>query len=149
MADLTITVKGADEIVAKLQAFGVDMATGLEAICTAGAKVVESEIETQAPGSIGQAIELETKAKNIKRVTVVTGPNKKKWYARFVEHGTRPHKISPKDAKALEVDVGLFRASANHPGTAARPFMRPAFDGSAGEAQAAMAKEVEKVVDRV
>ena len=50
-------------------------------------------------------------------------------YAIHVEHGTRPHTIFPKNAKALRFKIGnriVFAKSVNHPGTQAHPFLRPA-----------------------
>ena len=48
-------------------------------------------------------------------------------YALYVEEGTRPHVIRPRNAKALfwpgaDHPYGLV----NHPGTPAEPFLRPA-----------------------
>jgi len=52
-------------------------------------------------------------------------------YAPDVEYGTSAHVILPKTKKALHWggDGGPVLAKVNHPGTAAQPFMRPAFDG--------------------
>lgn len=48
-------------------------------------------------------------------------------YGHLVEFGTAPHKIVPKNAKAL-LFKGLLRASVEHPGAQAKPFLRPAYD---------------------
>lgn len=53
-------------------------------------------------------------------------------YARYVELGTRPHKITARLKKALRFSVGgqfgpfAVRRSVNHPGAAAQPHLRPA-----------------------
>jgi phage gpG-like protein len=53
-------------------------------------------------------------------------------YALYVEMGTRPHEIRPRNARALRwKDAGApggyrFATVVNHPGTRARPFLRPA-----------------------
>ena len=50
-------------------------------------------------------------------------------YARFVESGTPPHDIRPKNGEALRFTVNgetLYRRVVHHPGTAARPFMHRA-----------------------
>lgn len=49
------------------------------------------------------------------------------WYAHILEYGSAAHVIRPKKGKALSFLGGTFK-SANHPGTVAQPFMRPAFD---------------------
>lgn len=55
------------------------------------------------------------------RVWVSTG------YWSFVEYGTRPHLILPSAAKALHWPGARHPVRAvNHPGTPAKPFMRPA-----------------------
>lgn len=69
-------------------------------------------------------------------------------YGAAVEYGTRPHVIKPKKAKALHwVDENgddVFARRVNHPGTAPRPYMRPAFERAADQAERA----IEQVVDR-
>jgi hypothetical protein len=50
------------------------------------------------------------------------------WYvARFLEHGTKPHKIKTKRAKALETDLGMFANNVDHPGIPARPWLAPSW----------------------
>lgn len=47
-------------------------------------------------------------------------------YAAMVNDGTRPHKIRPKNAKALRFVVGgrvVYARVVNHPGTKAQPFL--------------------------
>jgi hypothetical protein len=51
-------------------------------------------------------------------------------YASFVENGTKPHRIVVRRKKALHWEDGgvhYFAKSVNHPGTAPRPFMGPAY----------------------
>lgn len=52
-------------------------------------------------------------------------------HASFVENGTRAHTIKAKSAKALAFNSGnkmVFAKSVKHPGTKAKPFMKPAFN---------------------
>ncbi|MBZ3909421.1 HK97 gp10 family phage protein [Streptomyces acidiscabies] len=50
-------------------------------------------------------------------------------YAADVEYGTAPHVIKPKDKKALFWPGAAHPvAQVNHPGTAPRPFLRPAIE---------------------
>lgn len=46
-------------------------------------------------------------------------------YGRYVEEGTAPHVIVPKNAKALYFN-GIFTSRVSHPGTRAQPYMAPA-----------------------
>ena len=53
-------------------------------------------------------------------------------YAAAVEYGSRPHEIRPRKAKALawkdrQTGEQRFARKVNHPGTAAQPFLEPAF----------------------
>lgn len=51
-------------------------------------------------------------------------------YAIFVEYGTQPHIIRPKNAKALKFkkdNKTVFAKEVHHPGTKANPFMRNTF----------------------
>lgn len=52
-------------------------------------------------------------------------------YAKYVESGTRPHRIEPRQALALHwSDRGrdMFAKGVNHPGTKPNPFVRQAID---------------------
>jgi len=51
-------------------------------------------------------------------------------YGKYVEWGTPPHVIYPKNAKALHWKSGgkdVFAKVVHHPGTRAQPFIRPSF----------------------
>lgn len=51
-------------------------------------------------------------------------------YGKYVEYGTRPHKIRPRNAKVLrwidKLGNVIFAREVNHPGGKAYPYMRPA-----------------------
>jgi HK97 gp10 family phage protein len=62
------------------------------------------------------------------RVTI--GPDASIPYAGFVEHGTGPHEIRPRNKKVLKFTVHgkvVFARVVHHPGTQAQPYVRPAF----------------------
>lgn len=57
-------------------------------------------------------------------------------YAAAVENGSGPRVIRPRRKKALKFEIGgrtVFAKSVNHPGTRARPFLRPAAEQAARE----------------
>lgn len=62
--------------------------------------------------------------------------------AHLIEFGTRPHKIRIKRKKVLVIEGGMAGKEVMHPGTRARPFMRPAFEAEAPN----ITKEILKVV---
>lgn len=73
------------------------------------------------------------------------GTNKKGadlYYIGFVEFGTRPHVIRPKGKKRLQLAGHFIAGTVMHPGTTAKPFMRPAFDAAHGAAVAAVAAKI-------
>lgn len=143
---ITLSLTGVDDVVAALKKAGLNVEDGLEEICNAGAQVVQASIEQKAPGSIGAGIVRETTEKSKKRVTVSTGPDNERWYARFLEFGTGPHRVRPDVKKALRIGDGAY-GGANHPGMAARPFMRPAADESGEGVKKAMSDEVKEAID--
>ena len=55
------------------------------------------------------------------------------FYARFIEMGASGHEIKPKNAESLSFAGGSF-SGADHPGVAAKPFIRPSFNSKKGEA---------------
>ena len=71
---------------------------------------------------------------NRKNNTITVGPRRGNGYkghtAHLLEYGTAPHIIKAKAAGGLLSFNGNAYASVNHPGTAAQPFMRPAYDAT-------------------
>jgi len=62
-------------------------------------------------------------------VAIKIGPSKAAWYAHFVEFGTATHNIRSKLlGPRLKLRDGRIVRKVSHPGAAAQPFMRPAFD---------------------
>ena len=68
-------------------------------------------------------------------------------YAPYVEFGTRPHTIRATNKKALANKKAgvVFGKTVNHPGSQAKPFLRPAFESKKDEA----IKEVEDALDEL
>lgn len=120
---LTVRVTGDQEVMRRLARMGVAASDVLETATVAAATVLQSAAAGMAPGPhIGQ----ETTEKSRTRVTVKVGPTKEKWYYRFFETGTKPHTIRGRPFLVLGPDKVV--RSVNHPGMAARPFLRPALD---------------------
>lgn len=140
---VTVRVEGMEQVLRELKRRQIDALAGLEAICHAGAEVIEAAAEDRAPGSIADGIERKTTKRTAKAVEVQVRPDKEHYYALFVEYGTSPHRIPKarkrKRRKPLLIN-GRFVAWAMHPGARARPFMRPAFDYGKGPAQESMRK---------
>jgi len=128
MARMQVRVTGDDVLMRKLARLGVKASDVLEAATQAAATVIEREANAAAPGP---NIRQETTEKAASRVVVAVGPIKEKWYYRYHETGTRPHVIRGKPYLAFG---GIVVGEVNHPGMAARPFLRPAIDTHGEEA---------------
>jgi len=66
------------------------------------------------------------------------------WYAHIVEGGSKAHAINAKTGKMLSIGNGNFAGSVNHPGTPARPFLRPAFDNKSRTATSVFTEQLWK-----
>lgn len=74
------------------------------------------------------------------------GPSKDKWYLKFKEFGTKPHTIN---SKGIMTDgMTVFGRTINHPGQAAKPFLRPAIDEKSHAALQAMGKQMGKRIEK-
>jgi HK97 gp10 family phage protein len=112
----------------------------------AGAKVFESRAKELVPiksGQLRDSIKVSTRSKRGRVSATVRAGGKKAFYAHMVEFGTARHFIKPRKRKSLFF-AGLAREVVDHPGSAPRPFMRPALDGGQAEAVNAAADYIRK-----
>jgi HK97 gp10 family phage protein len=112
-----------------------------------GAKVLLAEAKGTAAfaddtGALRASLRITT---SVRRGTVTAavkaGPtkaDKRPWYARLVEYGTKPHTIRAKPGSVLQF-LGIGATVVNHPGAKARPYLRPALDARSGDAVQAVA----------
>lgn len=147
-----ISITGLDEVVRELEKRHLDVVKGVEAICDAGAVVVQGGIAARAPGRLAAATVRETKVRAGTKVAVDVGVQKKLNYlARFMEFGTKAHAIKVRSRKrnrkqALSIPGIGVRARVSHPGGRKRPFIRPGFEATKAGATAAMGVKVKQVV---
>lgn len=94
------------------------------------AELIKKEAETIARGSIKQGIRMQVeRGSTIASVGVKVGADKKHWYARFFETGTRPHEIRARRAKALfSSKLNMFFQPFQHPGMKADPILSRAVE---------------------
>lgn len=112
----------------------------------AGAKVFEGRAKQLVPVKSGQlrdSIKVSTRSKRGRVSATVRAGGKKAFYAHMVEFGTARHFIKPRKRKSLFF-AGLAREVVDHPGSAPKPFMRPALDNSQREAVNAAADYIRK-----
>lgn len=111
----------------------------------AGAAVFLAEVKQRIPvlrGALRDSARITTRAKGSEVSASVKVGNRQAWYAHLVEFGTRPHVIKPKNAGGTMQFGGITARSVDHPGTRARPFMRPTADDKTPEAIAAVTKKI-------
>lgn len=75
-------------------------------------------------------------------------------YASFIEDGTQPHEILPKNAKALRWFEGgdgdpIFAKRVNHPGNEPMPFMQPAAEEAGRFITDRLEQRLPAVLDRI
>lgn len=83
-------------------------------------------------GALAESIEFHLEG--LKLIVSATGGRDGKTYAAYVELGTGPHVIYPKDKQALYWKGAAHPVGkVNHPGSRPRPFLRPALYKTRGD----------------
>lgn len=147
-------VEGGEELLRELKALGGNVRSSARAAVRAGTRVMQAQAEMNA-ASIGERRGKHSRIQMTSRVkgTIegVLGPSKKFWYFRYFETGATRHEISaaPGGALVFEGDRGrVVIAQVNHPGMAARPWLRPAFDATKGEATEAVGASLKEAIEK-
>lgn len=114
----------------------------MRAALRAGAKQIAQQAKQDAPrktGKLAESVRVSSRIRygmpeaSIKAGGKVKGKNV--WYAVMVEKGTVPHEIAvKKGTMSLFINGKPAGKSVQHPGFAARPFMRPAMNAKAKDA---------------
>jgi HK97 gp10 family phage protein len=139
-----VNIKGGKELQEFLNTLPVKVEKNiLRSALRAGAKVIAEEAKQNVPvksGELRDSIVLSTDARKGK---VTAKAKTSLWYAKFVEFGTAAHKINPKNGMSL-LFGGRWVKSVDHPGSNAKPFLRPALDTKANEAINAVGVQIGK-----
>jgi HK97 gp10 family phage protein len=148
MADtIRVELEGDKELLAKLALLGISTQMVLEAAVAAAAELVRDGARTMAPGP---HVELEVTRSSAERAEALVGPDKEHWHYRFFETGAGPHAIVGRPLLWFDGENGLVRVPAvDHPGMAAKPFLRPAFDEKQEEAVGEMGQVWKAAVEAV
>lgn len=137
MADpfvVTTKIEGGAELLRELANLGGNVRSTARTAMRNGTKVVQAQAEDNAAAlgtRSGKHTKIEVTQKSIGLIEAKLGPSKRFWFFRFLELGAQPHEIP--GLVAFEGDEGLvvlFGGVPMHPGMAARPWLRPAFDVS-------------------
>jgi HK97 gp10 family phage protein len=138
MGNITVRLEGEEAVMRRLQQLGLSVSAVLEGAVRAAAELVRDDARGMAPGP---EIELDTLNKTQRRVEVGVGPDDEHWYYKFLETGTGAHAIHGSPMLVFMGDEGLVMTpGVDHPGMAARPFLRPAMDANEGPATTEMGR---------
>lgn len=139
-----VTIEGGEELLRKLRQMGMDVKGALKAVALEGAEEIRQAAAQDAPGP---HIVAEVVEQNDRSVTVAIGPDKEHWYYRFIETGAQAHEITGTPL-AFEGDEGsVITGRVRHPGMAAKPFLRPAFDHHKDDAKASVGEKLRKIIE--
>jgi HK97 gp10 family phage protein len=140
----SIQVLGLDTLRKELDALGERIAVkgirlALRRAGTAFLDAMKSRINTAPPRRtrkgvilrhLAEMLRIRVKADKYGDCTARIGPTKQgASLANWLEFGTAPHTIQARHGHALLLPGGQPIFKVEHPGAAAKPFMRPAFDG--------------------
>jgi HK97 gp10 family phage protein len=143
---MDIEVEGADELIRQLRRLGVSTQKALKVAALAGGEVIRQAADPLAPSPV---IDKEVVESTKSKAVVDIGPPEDKWYYQFFETGAGPHDITG-DPLVFEGDEGtVVTEFVDHPGMAASPFLRPAFDSKKGQAKKEVGGELKRAVQRV
>ena len=146
-------LQGIDELLdsIKLIAGIAEKLEVIEEALTAGAEIIRKAAHTNNPRADVQMELGDVKMRGVltggKRLTMSIGPSEAKWRYTYVETGTRAHEVSPKNKEALKLYQAegiITKNTLQIPSTAAKPFLRPAFDENKNKAIAKFGEVVWK-----
>lgn len=155
MADYQI--EGLREVALNLDQFPEKLQRkALGAALRAGGRVVRDIARNKVPvqsGRLRRSIRVVMARSNrgFMTVRVIAGRAKKKddpYWAIFVERGTKPHVIRPKNAKSLSIG-SFWRDEVHHPGAKANAFLGPALEAGAQAALEAMRDVLAEQIDKL
>lgn len=139
---LELQIRGLEQIERALNELPVKLAQNvLRGALRAAAKPIAAAAFAQAPvltGELASSVRVSSRIRNgIPWASVKAGGKNGVFWARWVEEGTAPHEIVPKDAKTLHIG-GINARLVNHPGAIARRFLTRAAEEKAEEATQAL-----------
>lgn len=113
-----------------------------------GAEIVKEKANQNAPGP---NVHIDVDPQKVDTLASVSvGPDKEHWFYRFFETGAQPHEIGPKrrsQLKAIRFDGNVIVAIVEHPGMAARPFLRPALADNEARVAAAVGEALVMAIE--
>ncbi len=147
---VTARVDGGDQLLKELASLGGNVRSSARSAVRAGARVIQAEAESNTQ-TLGDGSGKHTAIKISQRVKgtieAMIGPSKRKWWYRYFETGVTAHEITG-GPLVFEGDEGLVViGSVRHPGMAAQPWLRPAFDTKQDDAVQAVGDTLRRAVE--
>lgn len=144
---MTEIVKGLSELYAFLGQVPVEIEKKImRSAMRQGANVVKADAMANVPvksGLLKAGLKVSTKSRRGVVTANVKATGKHAYLARWIEYGTAAHFIKPKNARSL-FWAGLMRDGVDHPGSAPKPFLRPALESQAQAALLAVGEAIKK-----
>jgi len=142
---VNVQIEGGEELLAALRKMGPSAEQALEDAVLAGAQEIVEAANPRAPEPLIRA-EVTDTSKG--KVEASVGMPDEKWYWRYLETGATSHEITGQPI-AFEGERGLVvTGGVHHPGMAARPFLRPAFDSKQDAAKDRTGEVLRKAIER-
>lgn len=134
---IELRLKGGKELHDLMQQLPVEVETKiLRAALGRGAKILRDEARSLAPVESGAMKKAIKSSRNTKKGQVIAKAKmlgKHSFLGLFAEYGVAPHVITARPGSVLRIGRNTVGTSVQHPGHAARPFMRPALENKAKE----------------
>jgi len=122
---MTITIHVDDTEV--LKAFQELQEHARQALEDAAMAAAEPIVQSANQRAIKPVVETKTIEHSKNKIELLIGVPKEYFYVAIFETGAQAHEINPKRKRALAFEDVVI-GGVSHPGVAARPFLRPAFD---------------------
>lgn len=128
---VSVKVKGMEELVRNLSVLQVSAKVRVAEAVRETSKELRKEARTRVPrksGAFAKRIRTKfSKDQLTARTAAFARSGRPHPLSHIIEFGTKPHSLAPKAKRALTIGDG-FAASAQHPGTAAKPWLFPSFE---------------------
>ena len=149
MATTTVRIEGGENLLKELAALGGNVRSTARTAMRNGTKVVQAQAEINAAALGRPAKHTRIRARSLMKglITMELSPSKAKWWFRYFETGVSAHEItgSPLVFQGRNGLVVVDRV--NHPGMAARPWLRPAMDSQSPAAVAAIGETFRRAIE--
>lgn len=145
----TVQIEGLDRVLAELARRQRNVGAELENALVAGGEVIADAARGNARStaqSVARGVRVVKRPQSRGKALVVVGSTSP--LAHLFEWGAAPHEITPENRRALRLADGWFARRVQHPGMAAHPWLRPAFDSQQRNAQARIRQKLQTALEK-